>query len=126
MKTSTKAALPVPLQRLVRRLRELWAEATHRHEWVMTNDASMEDVPDEYPPSRVCYVSPKRKCLKCGAGEWYVGPEVCGGNRARWVTALVDYSPPNDERIRGDAGARKQTGSLSPSDDATCSENLPE
>jgi hypothetical protein len=34
--------------------------------------------------------------------------------------------PPNDERIRGDADARKQTGALSPSDDAACSENQPE
>jgi hypothetical protein len=32
----------------------------------------------------------------------------------------------NDERIRGDADARKQTGALSPSDDAACSENQPE
>ena len=93
------------LARIVQRLRGWWAEITHRHEWVRTNDASMDDVPGEYPPSRVCYASPKRKCLKCGAGEWDVGPEVCGGPRARWVPALIDYSPLNVERTHG---ARKE------------------
>jgi hypothetical protein len=40
---------------------------------------------------------------------------------AKWDAAARRYvRKPNDERIRGDAGAGKQTGALSPSDDATC------
>lgn len=45
--------------------------------------------------------------------------------RDRLEKALIEtgvpLDPENDERICGDADARKQAGSLSPSDDATCS-----
>lgn len=85
------------LLRLVGFLRELWVEATHRHEWERTNDANLMDVPDSYPPSHVCYISPRRKCKTCGDAEWYVGPEVCGGDRARWVALPIDFSQPNAE-----------------------------
>ena len=41
--------------------------------------------------------------------------------RLEMVDALEEAKQKrNDERIRGDADARKQTGALSPSDDAAC------
>jgi hypothetical protein len=81
--------------RLVGFLRSSWDAATHRHEWERTNDADMMDVPDCYPPTHVCYISPRRRCKTCGTAQWYVGPEVCGGDRARWVPMPVDFSKPN-------------------------------
>jgi len=51
------------------------------------------------------------------AGWRYCNAERVGDPVTHW-SELPD--PPNDERIRGDAGAGKQTGALSPSDDATC------
>ncbi len=56
-----------------------------RHDWVRTNDAVEEDVPDSYPPAFINYVSPRRSCRRCNRHEWYVGPEVCGGDQPRWV-----------------------------------------
>jgi len=91
------------LQWLVR----LWKAVTHSHTWQRINDASIMDVNDTYPPTHIDYISPKRWCPECGRMEWYVGPEVCGGDRARWVpfSPWIDDDEPNTnypERLSGD------------------------
>lgn len=78
-------------KKLIIYFKELLAEVTHRHEWERINDASLMDVPNSYPPSRLDYISPRRRCKTCGANEWYIGPEVCGGNQARWDAMPIDF-----------------------------------
>lgn len=84
----------VPPPGILDRLRAFWLRIMHIHTWQRSNDASEADVPNCYPPPRgsLNYISPRRVCTGCDARQWFVGPEVCGGDHARWVDMPVDFS----------------------------------